>query len=456
MALSSNLSGGNLVQGKGFPAGWRVVVMRPCAYCNNACQPTREHVIPDWYNDTPGEAETFSARAPLTHLKGDLLVKDVCSRCNNGVLAGLDGYGKELYERYFAAPVYWSETVTFDYDGNRLLRWLLKLSYNSARAQNADVRVLREFRKVMLGESPLPERIQCWVHLVGATCIDSSAKVVRPARREEQGQPGVQEPLWFRICQFRLTDFPALSLVQRAVVINSFCFTLLVARADAGWPSPEFDHWIEEFTSGFPAARPVLPEPGRLTLRAEGDHAAASMYPLLHHHPTRFVEDKNPAIVQGLRNEHGLTLLSVPRELIEEDNAEPIIWALRDMVSTREKAMAFRQRIGVLVDGYDSDARELWQVPEVRAFFRRLFIECPFVMLLAHPGGALLKLLAACWIYEEGLTEEAQRQGMRDFVIRAFRGLNGLNHTVMLSEEQNREISMAAAKVLFGEEPPIP
>lgn len=53
------------------------------------------------------------------------------------------------------------------------------------------------------------------------------------------------------------------------------------------------------------------------------------------------------------------------------------------------------------------------------------------------------------------LTEKQQQQGMHDFLNRAFRGLNGLNHTVMLSEEQNREICDSAAKVLFGEVLPI-
>jgi hypothetical protein len=180
------------------------VVVLNCAYCGKPCQPTGEHVIPRWYNDTPGEAETFSARAPLTHVKGDLIVRDVCTACNNGVLSSLDGYGKELYERYFATPVYAGETATFDYDGDRLLRWLLKLSYNSARAQNADVRVLREYSTTMLGE------------------------VARPARRDERGQPHVEEPLWFRIGQFRLPSFPALALIQRTVLINSFAFTLLI------------------------------------------------------------------------------------------------------------------------------------------------------------------------------------------------------------------------------------
>lgn len=35
-------------------------------------------------------------------------------------------------------------------------------------------------------------------------------------------------------------------------------------------------------------------------------------------------------------------------------------------------------------------------------------MECPFIILVAHPDGGLLKLLAACWLYEEGLTEEVE------------------------------------------------
>jgi hypothetical protein len=144
-------------------------------------------------------------------------------------------------------------------------------------------------------------------------------------------------------------------------------------------------------------------------------------------------------------------MLHIPHELIEQNDPEPIAKILCDMVSTREKGLAFRQRLSVLVDGFAKDPRELWQIPHVREFIRRLFIQCPFVMFLSYPDGGLLKLFAACWIYEEGMTEETERQRMSDFLHRAFYGLNVLNHTIMLSEEQNREICMAAAMTLFNE-----
>ena len=150
-----------------------------------------------------------------------------------------------------------------------------------------------------------------------------------------------------------------------------------------------------------------------------------------------------------------IVVLYVPHELIEMGDITLISPALHMMVSTRENVSAFKQRVGVMVDGFDDDPRGLWQFPKVREFFRRLFIECPFVMLVAHPDGGLLKLLAACWVYEDPLTEEGERKRMNEFLTRAFDGLNGLHHTIMLSEEQNREICTSAARVLFGDTPPF-
>ena len=432
--------------------------MQPCAYCDTLCQPTREHVVPRWYNDTPGDNETFSARAPLTHVKGDLIVKDVCQSCNGGPLASLDGYGKELYDRYFAIPVYGGETVNFEYDGERLLRWLLKISYNSARAQNADILVLREYRKAMLGVSPISGRIRCWLHLVSATWFDPQTDLIRPANRIEKHHPNIEEPLWFRIGQFRLQSHPAQFLVQRTVLLNSFGFTLLIGRTDVVWPNEEFDQWTRVFASTYPHAKPITADGGSVILTPGDDHAVTSIAPLYLDYPSRFSEEVNPFIAQALMSvKEGapIVVLYVPHELIEMGDITLISPALHMMVSTRENVSAFKQRVGVMVDGFDDDPRGLWQFPKVREFFRRLFIECPFVMLVAHPDGGLLKLLAACWVYEDPLTEEGERKRMNEFLTRAFDGLNGLHHTIMLSEEQNREICTSAARVLFGDTPPF-
>ncbi len=73
------------------------------------------------------------------------------------------------------------------------------------------------------------------------------------------------------------------------------------------------------------------------------------------------------------------------------------------------------------------------------------------MIFMAHPDGSMLKLLAACWLYEDTATEEGQQQRMKEFLTCAFNGLNALNHTLALSEEQNREICETAVEVLFGD-----
>jgi len=429
--------------------------MLPCAYCGKDCQPTREHVIPRWYNDTPGDEETFSARSPLNHVKGDLIVKDVCQVCNGGPLSGLDAYGKELYERYFAFPAYEGGNVNFDYDGERLIRWLLKLSYNSARAQNADSFVLREYREVMIGSMSIPARIRCWLHLISTSWFEPETNTIRPALPHEQGHQNVEEPLWFRICQFRLPTYPAPFLVQRMVIINSFAFTLLVDRVNSDWPNSRFDQWIDAFANANPHARPITSNGEHVTITVGGDHAISSIAPLYLDYRSRYCpNEENPIITQGLRsvkNGDSIVYLHVPRDWIENGDDSLIATALHTMVSTRENASAFKQRVGIMVSGFDYDPRGLWQFPKVRSFFRHVFVQCPHIMFLSHPKGGLLKLFAACWVHEESPTVETHQQRMQNFIMRAFDGLNGLHHTIALSEEQNQEICEAAFKTLFPE-----
>jgi hypothetical protein len=423
-----------------------------CAYCDNQCQPTREHVIPRWYNDTPGQAETFSVRAPLTHFKGDIVVKDVCESCNNRRLGDLDAYGKELYERYFAFTVYAGETVRFEYDGSKLLRWLLKLSYNSARAQNADKTVLHNYRRAILGQIPIPDRFRCWLHLVTATWFDPATNELRQARRDERGHPNVDEPLWFRIGQFRLPQLPAIHLVQRTVLINSFAFTLLVAGTELANPTSEIILWADEFGRTIPEAKAILPRGETLELPAGGDHTARSIYWLYSHHPSRFRVDSQASRKVTPNDGTSVVVLHITRDMIESQDIYPVAAALHNMVSSRENAASFRQRVTLAVDGFNDDPKDLWEIPSARDFFRRLFGACPFVMFVSHPDGSLLKLFAACWTHKEPYEEDAHRLRMHDFLTRAFHGLNRLNHTLALSEEQNREICIAAQRALFGNE----
>lgn len=426
--------------------------MQTCAYCDRPCSPTREHIVPNWYEQTPGESETFSARAPLTHRRGDLVVKDVCRDCNNGPLAALDAYGKELYERYFVNPAYAGEAVGLDLDGGRLVRWLLKLSYNSGRAQNADTRILRGFRAAVLGRAAVPDRVRCWVHLVPAAHFTPQTGH-RAARRVEAGGDGVHEPAWFRICQMRVPRFnPATGLVQRQVLVNSFAFSLIAAPLDGDRPDPEFEPLAAAFAAVFPEATPLPPTAGRATARTGRYTATSSLAELFLSHPGRFAGRTDPYAEALLTRQVSALGVHIPRESIEAGDDWPVEF-LHRMVANPEQAAGYRQRIELSVGGYDDDPRELWEVPEAREYLIRLFLACPFVFLLVHPAGRTLRLLMACWLHGTEHDGDGRARRVEEFFNWAFVGLNEVMYRLAISEEVNREVCAAALQCVFGAVP---
>ena len=134
----------------------------------------------------------------------------------------------------------------------------------------------------------------------------------------------------------------------------------------------------------FPTRKLPVTRKEAVTVTAKCNHVIESVYGLYANWQSRFGEDPNPFVKQALTSKGGasLCILHVPHEAIDAGDTTQISAALRDMVSTQEKAAAFRQRVGIIVDGYDDDLRALWQCSEVRQFFRRIFLECPFLMIL--------------------------------------------------------------------------
>ncbi len=66
-------------------------------------------------------------------LKSEPTIKDVCDTCNNVTLGRLDDYVCNLFDTQFIDIPQRGNSVTFRYEYHSLKRWLLKISFNSAR-----------------------------------------------------------------------------------------------------------------------------------------------------------------------------------------------------------------------------------------------------------------------------------------------------------------------------------
>ena len=108
--------------------------MNRCAYCGLAARPTDEHIWPNSLIDRyEGGLRTYNPRGNRFY-RGDPVIKDVCGDCNSGRLTGLDNYICELFDKSMHRVLLPGESVRMEYNYDKLLRSLLKITYNSSRA----------------------------------------------------------------------------------------------------------------------------------------------------------------------------------------------------------------------------------------------------------------------------------------------------------------------------------
>ncbi len=424
--------------------------MTCCAYCGVDCIPTHEHIIPDWYSKAVGQQglETFNARNPIGHLYGDILINDVCKRCNNEALSGLDEYGKLLYGKVLSIPVYCSESTVLDYDYNLLLRWLLKLCFNSARVHNADVSILSEYRDYIFGEADIPAKPVLFAHLVAPTDYSVSPPV--PARRNVGGDNNIEEPCWFRLTQFRSDSRYYTDMVQRQIYIDTFCFTFFIPAPDREEHCVDIMKLKSQFQAMIPSAKELTTD-GHMELAAGNVHLFQCMYSHMANYPIRYTGNHQSddrefgSIITDLVSKRtGLLMISIPKEEIEVQATARVVARLKELVNTRESAIAAMQRVAILVDGYNDDVRECWEIPEVRRFLCDVFVECPYIAFLALPNSGMLTTFACCLCDPIRLTPNTVRFDtgkLRIFVNDAFCGLNVITQHHAISVEINKAIS---------------
>lgn len=84
------------------------------------------------------------------------------------------------------------------------------------------------------------------------------------------------------------------------------------------------------------------------------------------------------------------------RHDIEAGNVADGVRLLRTQIRDRETAYAARGRVRLIIEGWDADPRELWEIAEVRDFMARVDAEFPYWYWFLEPGGSMLLMAACC------------------------------------------------------------
>lgn len=110
--------------------------MKPCTYCKEQKELTREHVYPNALIQLFPEAthaymgeEKVIPLSPSKHV-----IKDVCQQCNNVHLKRLDDVGTQFIKDYFLKENWSHDPYKVSYDYDNLAKWILKIIYNNTRS----------------------------------------------------------------------------------------------------------------------------------------------------------------------------------------------------------------------------------------------------------------------------------------------------------------------------------
>jgi hypothetical protein len=204
--------------------------MPACAYCAADRPATKEHIWPRALIEKFEQLYTFNARTSKFFV-GDAVVKDVCATCNNERLSPLDTYLGKLFDASFKRVLAPGESADLEYEYEWLARALLKISYNSARA-NKDLRIQlahKQFSRFILqgGHSP---RFSLRLQIVtSARAIDT-----------ETGDEDVLKPVQLRCATLNYDGPLAHRFLVRLVGVNSYWFILVLSHK----PEPPYK-WKE-------------------------------------------------------------------------------------------------------------------------------------------------------------------------------------------------------------------
>jgi hypothetical protein len=132
------------------------------------------------------------------------------------------------------------------------------------------------------------------------------------------------------------------------------------------------------------------------------------------------------------------------REQIEAHDISEPLQVLRQLAGNPEKGLAACGRISLVIDGYNSDPRELFEVPEVRGYIKALDDMWPYWFYFLSQADDSIKIVESCLCESieviPGVTSIDNEQ-LDVYLTRHFSAMNHYCEALNLPESRIEELS---------------
>lgn len=217
-----------------------------CAYCEEDKGLTREHIIPDFiYKLEKGNGPLVGWNEKAKKIVGgEGKIKDVCADCNNVKLGTLDGYAKIMLQNSgVLTQNYLSKIINLEYDYDLFKRWILKVSFNSARSSNNNPKSFKKFVPYILGNEKSCDDVVIVAGLYKPEIL-SAEEILKYKGKFEIGPNGEFNPFHARLAWMPQvdTDFKVRVIVVGALLIHIVMFK---SNLQAGYKRAKLRQWLK-------------------------------------------------------------------------------------------------------------------------------------------------------------------------------------------------------------------
>ncbi len=135
----------------------------------------------------------------------------------------------------------------------------------------------------------------------------------------------------------------------------------------------------------------------------------------------------------------------ISKEEIQTQNIENVLNTLYQLISNETNLNYFRERVEILFDGYNNTGAELWEIPIIRDYVRKLDMEFPFWLYFLSKNGSGLYVIIRCFLLpylKDEVEQEVNAKRLEQYLeARGFPAMNEACSMAKISMEENIEMT---------------
>lgn len=143
-------------------------------------------------------------------------------------------------------------------------------------------------------------------------------------------------------------------------------------------------------------------------------------------------------------------IFGIPYDDIQSCDITTVLTALNSFLESRERVVFGRGRFTLLVEGYDDDPRDVWDIGEVRQYFKELDAKFPYWFYFVDLNHQTLGVLGLCLcrVLKVNGGSTPNPDDLKQFLVSHVLALNELCTRFGLPDEVRNEITRDAFAIL--------